>query len=540
MSEKENNIDDLFKGGLDGHKPDAPEGVWGKLSEDLKGERNFHPVDDLFYDRLAANEAKPPLNVWGRIRNGLGNTLDAGMQSSLDGFEPTPPNWIWQSLSFMLLLNRRNRARRRAVLVTGTLGMLALIGLLQWGLYNTMPSFEVNETKDIHKLKVVKGGRDGSGEMGDGSGEMEDGRWTMGDGSGEMEDGSGEMEDGNREKSAVGGRQSIVGNSLTLGSVFNPLWGQGAANNRKPLAKAVPTLPTGRQVAIGGQLIESPGNLVESKSGLDLISLFTFPIFSLQPSAFSQNPVTLSLPKGQTPNSKPKTPTASPWSIAVLASADRSFHSLKGAPSNEYLLIRNSSEKAKTTLSYALRLKYNLSNHLSVSTGMSLVQRGEKAEYDFKTQQESQTMVGFYINGVYELKPYKNTFTKDHKQSSENSYTYLEVPMALGYRFDLCCFSVQPTVGVSAGWLTAAKGTNLTMELNPSLVNLDEMKKQSMNRLNVGGNISVAVSVPVAKKMRMVVEPFFNHSLNNSLRNNMDVKQYFHSKGIMAGFEWKL
>ncbi len=503
MSEKENNIDNLFKGGLDGHKPDAPEGVWGKLSEDLKGERNFHPVDDLFYDRLITNEAKPPLNVWGRIRNGLGNRFDAGIYNSLDGFEHTPPNWIWQSLAFMLLLNRRNRIRRAVVFVTGTLGMLAFISLLQWGLYSTVPSFEVNETKEVHKLNKMKGG----------------------------EANSRQLEKSNTLMHALGGNQ--------FGS---------KANNKNKFAKTKDKI---RLAKVERQLMVTGGNLAESKSELDLIALSAYPIFRLQSTASSPNAnlqtthfrlrTNVRLSGVKAPSAKrPKIATTSPWSIAFLASANHSFRSLKGAPRNEYLLIRNISEKAKTTLSYALRLKYNLSNHLFVSTGISIVNRGEKAEYDFKTQQEAQTMVGFYINGVYELKPYKYTFTQDYKKNAENSYAYMEVPMAFGYRFDYRYFSIQPTIGVSAGVLTAANGANLTMELNPSLVSLDEVKKQSMNRLNVGGNISVAVSVNMGKKLNFLVEPFYNHSLNNSLINNMDVKQYFHSKGILAGLEWKL
>ncbi len=257
--------------------------------------------------------------------------------------------------------------------------------------------------------------------------------------------------------------------------------------------------------------------------------------FNLKPFEFLRNNVlfkTLNRPKKKRKNH---------FSIKLSGSKNISYRSLKGNENESYLNIRNNSEFSLKTYSFSALINYNIKK-IKLSTGLQYTQRGEKAKYDFKTTSETQTNVVFYNQTTSSLfaVPYKYKLTYDHQKNSENIYEYLEIPIKASYKLNKNKLSFSPSISINTGILLKATGTTVTTSNVLGKLELNSLNYSGINRYNFSIGTSVEISYSITPKTSIFIEPFYNNSLSNSLKDIANIKQKFSNKGIGIGVEINL
>ena len=166
---------------------------------------------------------------------------------------------------------------------------------------------------------------------------------------------------------------------------------------------------------------------------------------------------------------------------------------------DEYRQRRELEEVATTSWDLALRYKLLL-NNFSFQSGLDYFQWGEQIRYEYNS-----------ISGI-------------------NRYSYLNIPLNLGYNFQFNKFGINPFAGASIGFGFKRDGRYL----QPDLQTVSQVKAQKIiGNYQIGSEFSYLSE----SNFKFSVIPIFRSSLNQVVKSDVIQNKYV-SFGLQIGFSY--
>ncbi len=211
----------------------------------------------------------------------------------------------------------------------------------------------------------------------------------------------------------------------------------------------------------------------------------------------------------------------------------------------------NNSKSGELNMSYGLSIAYNISDKLSIRTGVNKVDFG----YDTNEVEFSASLQGSLSgrlnnvnysesaeNIVIENKSNFNLALSDRSEVVTNEisrsgvmgqeFGYIEVPVELEYAIIESRFGVNMIGGVSTLFLT-----NNTVVLNDSDETIQLGEANNLNNVNFSTNVGFGLNYKFSPKVRLNVEPVFKYQLGTFSESSGNFNPF--SVGIYSGLNFK-
>jgi len=215
---------------------------------------------------------------------------------------------------------------------------------------------------------------------------------------------------------------------------------------------------------------------------------------------------------------------------------------------NDFKNYRIENEQPNSNLSFGLKFNYQFKNWI-ISTGLLYTSISEELNYNIK-QKIIDPDGGFYNidtawamiydmdqNLVPMIIGYERTWVDEYKYEvynvdNSNQYNYLEIPISLGYKFNINKFSICPTAGMSFGFLYSASG-NLPQMDSVNFSPLDKNSKylqQSISNIN----FSLSFEYSITPNYGVYIKPYYKQGLN-SIYTNYPLSAKYRNAGVKFG-----
>jgi hypothetical protein len=222
-------------------------------------------------------------------------------------------------------------------------------------------------------------------------------------------------------------------------------------------------------------------------------------------------------------------------------SPDYTIKTYKDTNNSEYL--RRRKESVSNVFSYSVGARYTkvFNNSMSIRAGvnysriiekMSTVE-GNVIKIEYITQINANGRVDTIGNYYSVITRYKTTY---------NHYHTIDIPLALGYEFGNGNFHGNLNAGVIANIYSWQKGNTLNDTLGYVSINRGGPASPYQFKSNVGIAFSGSLSVyyRLQGRMELMAEPYFRYSLSAANKEEITLKQKFHTVGLRLGIRYDL
>jgi len=251
----------------------------------------------------------------------------------------------------------------------------------------------------------------------------------------------------------------------------------------------------------------------------------------------------------------PEDATFKKWTFSVFGGPSLINKNITGVSSDAYLTKRNDEEANIVSMSYGLRMNYNFSQKINVSLGANSLTYGEDVNYStIYSTSESMSSVSkdsSYLEYIYTAVQDSNggydtlvttimidtTFMVDTSiinvnatdYAGKNRFTYLQIPIMIGYKFTFNKLSVNVRLGGSYGILIKNSGSYVDNSI--SNIELPNLRKTMINMV---ASTTIAYQL---KKMNVFIEPKFRLN-SGSIITHPEFQQRYTSIGCNFGLSF--
>jgi hypothetical protein len=143
--------------------------------------------------------------------------------------------------------------------------------------------------------------------------------------------------------------------------------------------------------------------------------------------------------------------------------------------------------------------------------------------------------IGHYTYFIYQRRVDSTVVFKADKGAT---YYYFQIPLYVGYNFDLKKFSIEPKVGVNLEYLFRSTGSILHVDSSA----YSELKNENYisNRPNISLVGAVHASYKFNNSTSIFVEPYFSYQFRSIYNSQLWYEQRYKLLGIRAGIRIKL
>ncbi len=238
---------------------------------------------------------------------------------------------------------------------------------------------------------------------------------------------------------------------------------------------------------------------------------------------------------------------ASPGISQVKLKADNGF--------DDYLELRRDNESHAFSWSAGGDVQFHLKNWF-VQTGLNYTVYKNNKNYNYNYQVldsansyfdydtiwvwiydppnlEYPVMVG--IDTVW-VPVYENINVKN---SVINEWSYLEIPVLIGYKFNYHKFGFEIATGISMGFLLESKGNLPRLPDAEGMEDLDNLSGE-INKTMFSYLLQAGVSYQMAGDWSVIIQPYYKQNLQSVFENNYPIDQKFRAFGFNIGVRVKL
>ena len=237
------------------------------------------------------------------------------------------------------------------------------------------------------------------------------------------------------------------------------------------------------------------------------------------------------------------------FSISLEVGYDMSWKNLSSEKEYEiFKQFRVENENPSSNFSYGLQITYQYKNWV-ISSGLNYTTLSEELNYQI-TNKLIDPDGGYYDIDtawamIYDMEQnlvpmiigYEITWVDEYKYEvsnveNTNQYNYLEIPISLGYRFNMNKFSICSTAGVSFGFLYSASG-NLPQFDSTRFSQLDknsEYLQKSISNINFALSFEYAIT----PNYGVYIKPYYKQGLN-SIYTNYPLSAKYMNAGVKFG-----
>lgn len=122
------------------------------------------------------------------------------------------------------------------------------------------------------------------------------------------------------------------------------------------------------------------------------------------------------------------------------------------------------------------------------------------------------------------------------KNNGINEWSYLEIPVLVGYQFNHRKFGFEFATGISMGFLLKSKGS---LPKFPDVEGMEELEKD-INQTMFNFLLQVGVSYQIVNGWSVIVQPYYKQNLQSVFENNYPIDQRFRAFGLNFGVRVKL
>lgn len=135
-----------------------------------------------------------------------------------------------------------------------------------------------------------------------------------------------------------------------------------------------------------------------------------------------------------------------------------------------------------------------------------------------------------YYNGV-------DTTVYSSIYQNINKYTYLELPLSIGYGFTFNRFTLRPTVGAVFGIMLNAKGKGISLANKNEVYSLSNSELPFMN-LQVTAYIGLGLEYKIHDGIDIFIQPFFRRNLTSMYQSSALIEKRFTGLGASFGLNY--
>lgn len=210
---------------------------------------------------------------------------------------------------------------------------------------------------------------------------------------------------------------------------------------------------------------------------------------------------------------------------------------------------RNANEESTINTVFGIKFNYHFKNWV-FSSGLTYSSIGEKISYNINETIIDPDGGRYLIDTLWAtiytpesgwtdmIVGYDKTYEEAYKDvnfdiCNTNTYSYLEIPLLIGYKIDIRNFSICPTVGISMGLLHSANIKLPSIDSNgiPSFSENSQYLKAVVSNMVFDMNFEYRVN----ENYGLFVKPFYKIGLN-SIYQNYPLKGKYNNAGIKIGF----
>lgn len=215
-----------------------------------------------------------------------------------------------------------------------------------------------------------------------------------------------------------------------------------------------------------------------------------------------------------------------------------------------YFAAKKQAESYTPAFSVGARfnLDLNKSKTLKLRVGVQYTQVGEKLNYNAEqTHTRTQVFIGDIIDPVtgqvigHTDPEYRQvTETRKVAVSTNNSYTFIDVPVQLEYSFFKTeKYSLFATGGASANLRFSQRGN----QLNSDLSGAHEIRSNNPYKPTTGLSLLAGIGgeykfSPISK-FSLLAEGTYSHGLTNVMQNNVGMRQSFRTFNVSVGLRYR-
>lgn len=222
---------------------------------------------------------------------------------------------------------------------------------------------------------------------------------------------------------------------------------------------------------------------------------------------------------------------------------------------NEYLELRKESETAALSWSIGSDIEFNWNSWI-VKTGInySVYRNQKKYDYNFLVIDSANSYYEYDTMWVWIYDPpnleypvmvgidtnwipvYNNVNVVDN---GINEWSYLEIPLLVGYNFDVNKFRFKLLTGVSVGFLIESKGKLPYPKDIRLFEDFDNMENE-INKTMYNWIFQAGFTYQINNNWSVFVQPYYKQNIRSVFSSSYPVKQRFISVGLNCGVSVRL
>lgn len=237
----------------------------------------------------------------------------------------------------------------------------------------------------------------------------------------------------------------------------------------------------------------------------------------------------------------------------VSASVSPVYYNTLGNGSSFDNQFNNNSKNGQLNLAYGVKASYDISDRLSIRSGVNSVNVGYNTNdiiifQSLNPPSGGALAVASTMRNIDLKEPYQSitvisgealaftqvpgALSQNIKSSLDQEISYIEVPVELEYRLSDKKVGVSLIGGFSAMILN---GNEVYAELNNARTLLGEAN--NINDLSYSANLGIGLGVKISEKTTLNFEPTFKYQINSFKDSNIDFKPYI--IGLNSGLKIK-
>lgn len=231
-----------------------------------------------------------------------------------------------------------------------------------------------------------------------------------------------------------------------------------------------------------------------------------------------------------------KNPAANKKYFEIYAAVDYVLRQFSDTPNSTYMKMRKESTSFASAYSTGIRFTKVFNNGLNIRAGLNYSQINEK----FKFVQGNIIQVVFIINAAGDtIGNYQTTSTR--YKTSYNHYKTLDIPLTIGYEMSKGKWNVNFNTGLIINIHSWNQGEVLNDAMQPvDISGLSHNPYQFKTNIGMGGIGAISCYYSLNDKLSLLAEPYLRYNFSSMSKNEITLKQKYHTSGIKLGIRLNL
>lgn len=231
-----------------------------------------------------------------------------------------------------------------------------------------------------------------------------------------------------------------------------------------------------------------------------------------------------------------KNPAANKKYVEVYAAADYVLRQFSDTPNSTYMRMRKESTSFASAYSTGIRFTKVFNNGFNIRAGLNYSQINEK----FKFVQGNIIQVVFIINATGDtIGSYQTSSTR--YKTSFNHYKTLDIPVTIGYETSRGKWNVNFNTGLIVNIHSWNRGEVLNDSMQPvDISGMSHNPYQLKTNIGIGGIGAISCYYSLNEKLSIMAEPYLRYNFSSMSKEEITLKQKYHTSGIKLGIRLNL